>query len=85
MQGILHRKEGKANLFICSTGFTFVCYEVACGIALACSGGVVCGWGGAPRDEWGTRELRGGRSSDPAWTAGRGADVSGWGCLPSAW
>lgn len=57
---------------------------MACGISPACSGGVVCGWGGAPRDEWGTRESRGERSSNPAWTAGRGVDVSGLGCLPSA-
>lgn len=68
----------------CLFGFTFFCCEVACGIAPACSGGVVCGWGGAPRGEWGTREWREGQSSDPAWTAGQGADVLGWGCLPSA-
>lgn len=57
---------------------------MACGIALACSGDVACGQGEAPMDEWETREWRAERSSNPAWTAGRDAAVSGWDCLPSA-
>lgn len=75
---------GERELLVRLTGFTFFGCEVACGISPACSGGVVCGWGEAPRGEWGTREWRGERRSNPAWTAGPGADVSGWGCLPSA-
>lgn len=30
--------------------------EEACGISLACSGGVVCDWEAAPRGEWGRKE-----------------------------
>lgn len=64
--------------------FTCVCFEEACGISLACSGGVVCDWEEAPRGEWERRESREGRSLDPTWTAGRDAAFSGSGCLPSA-
>lgn len=31
-------------------------YEEACGISLACSGGVVCDWEAAPRGEWERKE-----------------------------
>lgn len=63
---------------------TCVGCEEACGISLACSGGVVCDWEAAPRGEWERKELRVGRSLDLTWTAGKDAAFSGLGCLPSA-
>lgn len=56
--------------------------EQACGISLACSGGVVCDWEAAPRGEWERKESREGQNLDPTWSAGKDAAFSGLGCLP---
>lgn len=58
-------------------------FEGVCGIALACSEGVVCDSAAAPRGEWERKELRVGRSLNLTWTAGKDAAFLGLGCLPS--
>lgn len=57
-------------------------FEGVCGIALACSEGVVCDSAAAPRGEWERKELRVGRSLNLTWTAGKDAAFLGLGCLP---
>lgn len=57
--------------------------EQGCDISLACSEGVVCGWGEAPRVGWERRGSMEGRYSDLTWAVAKDAAFLGLGCLPS--
>lgn len=63
---------------------TFACSGGACGIALPCNAGGVCGWVEAPKDELERKEWREGRRSNPTWAAEKDAAFWGSGCPPSA-